>query len=294
MAELLEPVVSPRLGQALNLFGGLGALGLTLLSATVTTTSGVVPMIILAPLVALGFFLRFGGITIALARDDEVMPWGARVGSWIAFGAGVLLLGLAGSLISVGVFAGLVVLDAAAGLAKRPKRASAPRKPLPWRRVGVTALALAYVGGLVAFHLFVARYLPYGTLVTWTLMSLAFAFVIRQSLVGAKAGEAWLRAPRDHHVHEHREQVVADPQRERAEAIVTQFRGRGDAGPFLALVREAAASADLHADEVARLEERILASFARAGTNRDEDLRQALDEVESFLSLRSRPLEVRT
>lgn len=281
------------MGQLLNLVGVLAAGGATLLSATVTTVDGVVPMVVLAPLLAVGFGLRFGGILYARSQERELMPWGMRAGSWVAFGFAVLLLGLAGSAVAIGAFAAFVVLDAAAAFAKREKRDDAPpRKPFPLKRALWGALALAYAGGVVAFHILVAPYLSYGTLITWTLLALAFAFVLRLNVVGPKAGEAWLRAPLDHKKHERREAAVADPARAKAEEAVLSFRARGDAAPFLDLVREAARAADLKPEDVATLETRILSSMARAGTARDDDILAALDEVERFLSLK-RPLEAR-
>lgn len=290
--SLLE--FAPRLGQVLNLVAGIAAAGAALLSATVVSVNGVVPMVVLAPLVAIGFFLRFGGATYALGRGQRAMPWGPRIGSWAVWGMAVVLFGLAGATLLVGIFAAFVVLDGAAGFAYRGSAEERQaRKPVKWRVVAWTLAALAYAAGVVAFQLLVAPYLSYGALLTWSLIALGFAFAVRMALVGPKAPETWLRAPVDHKRHERREERVADPARERAESVLAAFRGRGDAAPFIELVREAARGADLRDEDLAILEQRILASFARAGTRRDEDVRAALDEVESFLSLSSKPVEVR-
>lgn len=275
----------------LNFLGMLAAGGATLLSATVTSVGGVVPMVVLAPLVAIGFGLRFGGATWAVSRDEWGMPWGVRVGSWVAFGLAAALLGLAGSVFTVAVFGAFVVLDTVGGFVKRAPKASKPRRRLPRRKLLATLGVVAYLGFVAAFHLLLGRYFAYGVLVTWSLLALGFSVVLLVALVGPKAGEAWLRAPEDHRMHERREKTLVDPQRRRAEEVISSFRSRGDAGPFLDLVREAARTADLGPDDIATLEKRILASFARVGTRRDEDVRAALDEVERFLSLRTKPLE---
>lgn len=275
----------------LNLLGLLAAGGAALLSATVTSVGGVVPMVVLAPLVAIGFGVRFGGATYAISRGEWGMPWGPRVGSWIAFGLAAALLGLAGSMTTVAAFGAFVVLDTVGGFVKRTPKEAKPRRAVPRRKLLATLGVAAYLGLVTAFHLFVGRYFPYGVLVTWTLLALGFSVVLLAALRGPKAGEAWLRAPADHRLHERREKVVVDPQRERAEQVVGALRSRGDAGPFLDLVREAARTADLGEADIAVLEERILASLARVGTRRDEDVRAALDEVERFLTLRTKPLE---
>jgi hypothetical protein len=83
---------------------------------------------------------------------------------------------------------------------------------------------------------------------------------------------------------------VADPKRQRAEDVLDAFRARGDAAPFLAFVRSAAQAAELPEADIKALEAQILSSFARAGTNRDADVRAALDEIERILTLR-RPVE---
>ncbi|HVM45493.1 MAG TPA: hypothetical protein VM582_06115, partial [Candidatus Thermoplasmatota archaeon] len=142
-----------------------------------------------------------------------------------------------------------------------------------------------------AFHVLVGRYFPFGILVTWSLLALGFTGYLLVSLRGPKATEAHLLPPFDHRRHERREERVADPQRQRAEQVLVAFRARGDAGPFLDLVREAATSADLKREDVHALEERIRSSFARAGTDRDQDIRAALDEVEKLLTLRTKTLE---
>lgn len=275
----------------LNFIAMFAALGATLLSATVTTVGGVVPMVVLAPLVAIGFGTRFGGATYAISRGEWGMPWGPRVASWLCFGLAAALLGLAGSISVVAAFGAFVVLDTVGGFVKRAPKEAKPRKPLPRAKLLRTLAVAGYLGLVAAFHLLLGRYLPYGVLITWSLLALGFSAVLFLALRGPKAGEAWLRAPADHRVHERREKPIVDPQRQRAEDVVSAFRSRGDAGPFLDLVREAARTADLTQADITALETRILSSLARVGTRRDEDVAAALDEVERFLSLRTKPLE---
>ena len=253
--------------------------------------AGNVPVALIAPLFTVAFLTRFAGVSHAIGEGHGTMPWFPRIASWAAFGLGVALM--ASGLIVAG-FLGFVALDALGGYVKRPikqktEKAPRSRRPLWW------TLALAgYLGLVAVFHVLVGLYLPYGTLVTWTLLALAFCFVLRLAIVGPKAGEAWLLPPEGHRVHERREKEVKDPARARAEDVLLRFRARGDAAPFLEFVREAARAADLPPQDTAALEARIAASFGRAGTGRDEDVKAALEEVERFLSLRdARPVEVR-
>lgn len=275
----------------LNLLGGLLALGLTLLSATVTSVNAVVPMSLLAGLLAVGFFIRFGGTSYAIRQGAWGMGWGPRLSSWVPFGLAALLIGLAGAVLSATTFGAFLVLDTIGGFVKRettvPEVKPRKKRATPW---GVLAL-LAYVGLVAAFHLFIGRYLPFGVLVTWSLLAAGFTVYLLVQLRGPKATEAHLAPPWDHRRHERREERVADPQRARAEQVLVAFKGRGDAGPFLELVREAARSADLKREDVDALEQRILSSFARAGTGRDADVGQALDEIERLLALRTKTLE---
>ncbi|HUR68980.1 MAG TPA: hypothetical protein VM370_07010 [Candidatus Thermoplasmatota archaeon] len=286
---VLEPIARPRVGQVLNLIGALVALGLTLLSSTVTSVGGVVPFPILAGLVAIGFLIRFGGTTYAIRRGRWGMPWGARIGSWIAWGFGAALLGMAGALLTVAGFGAFLVADALGGFVKREEKLPEV-KPVVKRRFPWAALFIfVYLGGVAAFHVFVGRYLPFGILVSWSLLAAGFAMFLYATLRGPKATEAHLLPPQDHRRHERREERVPDPQRLRAQEVLVAFKARGDAGPFLELVREAANAADLKREDVDALETRILHSFARAGTDRDADIRAALDEVERLLALRSQP-----
>lgn len=249
------------------------------------------PVVLIAPLFAFAFLARFAGVSHAIGQGHGTMPWLPRVASWAFFGGGVVF---APDALVLGAFAGFVALDALGGFVKRPikeKAARAPRsrKPLWW-----TLALVAYLGLVAAFHLLLAAYLPYGVLLTWSLLALAFAVALRVVIAGPKAGEAWLNAPVEHRLHERRERAVKDPTRARAEDVLLQFRARGDAGPFLEFVREAARAADLPEADAAALEQRIVSSFGRAGTRRDEDVKAALEEVERFLSLRdARPVEVR-
>ena len=277
--------MGPRTGMGLNVIGASAAVGATLLSATVTTLNGVVPMVILSPLVALAFVARIAGCGVAASRGIRAMPWGFRATSWVFFGLAAALLGFGGSLVVVALFGAFVALDAAAGLVKRDETPR-PRRSAKglWARVRVPLFVSLYLVGVAAFHLLVGVYLPYGTLITWTLLALLFAIAVRATLNGVKAPEPALLAPLDHKLHERREEKVEDPHRQRAEEVLLALKARGDAGAFLEFVREAARSADLPATDIARLEERILASFGRARTSRDDDVRAALAEVESFLS----------
>lgn len=283
---MLEPIAGPRVGLTLNLLGMLAAGSTTLLAATVTTLNGVVPILFLAPLVALAFVARMIGCSIAASRGVRAMPWAARATSWVLFGGAVALLGLAGSILAVVIFGAFVALDAAAGLSRRNEVAApAKRRRGTWARIRVPLFITVYLVAVAAFHFLIAIYLPYGALVTWTLLALLFAILVRGALNGQKATEPALRAPAHHRLHERREEVVPDPQRQRAEQVLALLKARGDAGAFLDLVREAARAADLPQKDLETLEARILASFARARTSRDDDVRAALGEVESFLSL---------
>lgn len=250
--------------------------------------AGTVPVAIVAPLLAFGFLVRFAGVSQAIGQGHGCMPWFPRLASWVLFGAAVIVAGSSGNL-GLGLFAAFVALDAVGGFVKRPVKPDAPkeRKAVSRRGLWWTLALVGYLGLVAAFHVFVGAYLPYGVLVTWALLALAFCFALRLAIVGPKAGEAWMWAPEDHRRHERRETEVKDPTRVRAETVLLQFRARGDAGPFLEYVREAARAADLPAQETAALEQRIVASFGRAGTRRDEDVRAALEEVERFLSLRN-------
>ncbi|HET6403467.1 MAG TPA: hypothetical protein VFH78_02370 [Candidatus Thermoplasmatota archaeon] len=276
----------------LNLLAGLGTLALTLLSATViVSVNDVVPISVLAGLLAAGFFIRFGGTTLAIRQGRWGMGWGSRIGSWIPFGLAAVLIGLAGAVVSAATFGAFLVIDTLGGFVKResklPEAKPAKKRSVPW----VLLVLVAYLALVSAFHLFVGRYLPFGVLVTWSLLAAGFCTYLLVTLRGLKGGEAHLLPPFDHRRHERREERVVDPQRQRAEDVLVAFRARGDAGPFLDLVREAARSADLKLEDVHALEERILRSFARAGTDRDQDIRAALDEVETLLTLRTRTLE---
>lgn len=284
---MLEPILGPRAGMGLNLVGALLAGGMTLLAATVTTLNGTVLTVVLAPLIALGFAARMIGCGVAASRGVRAMSWGPRVASWLLFGAAVAMLGFAGSIIVVVAFGAFVALDAAAGLVKREESARS-RPPVRglWARVRVPLLVTLYLAAVGAFHVFVAAFLPYGTLITWSLLALLFAVAVRMTLNGPKAKEPLLHAPPDHRLHERREEKVVDPHRQRAEDVLLALKARGDAGEFLDFVRDAARAADLAPADVQRMEQRILASFARARTSRDDDVRAALAEVESFLSLK--------
>lgn len=290
---VLEPIAPPRVGQVLNLLGGIAALALTGIATVVVSASGVVPLPVLAGLLALGFLIRFGGATYAIRRGMWGMPWGPRIASWIAWGIGAALLAMAGAILTFAGFGAFVVIDAIGGFVKReqklPDVKPVKKTKMPW----TTLFIVVYLGAVAAFHFFAGQYFAYGVLVSWSLLAFGFALLLYASLRGPKATEAYLFPPQEHRLHERREERVADPQRERAEGVLVAFKARGDAGPFLELVREAAAAADLKREDVDALESRILHSFARAGTNRDADIRAALDEVERILALKSQTLESR-
>lgn len=287
---VLEPVAPPRVGQALNLLGLLLVAGASLTSATLVSVSGVVPLVSIGVLLALGFLSRFIGITMAKVRDQWTMPWTPRVLSWVAFGVATTLVALIGAARLMFVFGAFVAIDAATAFVKREVKHKAPAKRSGrslWSRIKFPLFATLYIGAVAAFHFLVGIYLPYGVLVTWTLLALGFCIVLRSLLVAEKADEAWLHAPRDHKLHERREETVADPQRERAKQVLQALQARGDAAGFLEFVRTAAQDAGLGPSDVAALEQRILASLARAGTRREADVETALAEVERFLSPRA-------
>lgn len=253
--------------------------------------AGNVPVALIAPLWAFAFLARFAGVSHAIGEGHGTMPWFPRGLSWVLLAAGAAFMG-GDALLALLVFVGL---DAASAFVKRPirektARPARSRKPL-WR----TLALFGYLGLVAAFHFLLGIYLPYGVLITWTLLALAFCVALRVAVGGPKAGEAWLRAPVDHRRHERREKQVPDPVRARADEVLLRLRARGDAAPFLSFVREAARAADLPPAEIDALEKRIVASFARAGTRRDQDVEAALEEVERFLSLRDpRSVEVRS
>jgi hypothetical protein len=284
---VLEPIAPPRVGQVFNFLAAILFAAAAVAQSTLSSVSGDVPFVLFTALVAVGFTARFAGCTYAIARDAWSMPIAARALSWLFFGGAVLLLARAGALLVVGGFAGFVVLDALAGLVKKDvaERPVKPKRSL-WARVRVPLFVTLYLGLVVAVHFTVSVYLSYGTLVTWTLLALGFCILLRAMLVGPKAPETWLLPPADHRAHERRETTVADPQRARAEQALQLLRARGDAGPFLQFVRDVATEAELPPADLADLESRILSSFARAGTRRDEDITAALGEVERFLTLR--------
>lgn len=253
---------------------------------------GSYPIFVLAPAFALGFAARFFGNRLAFARGAWGMPWGARVTSWFLFAAAAFLMWSAGSLLAVAGFAAFLVFDIAGGLVKRDAQPKKERKKRNLRPMWTGAVIAAYLGLTAAFYFLVGQFVMHGVLITWTLLAFGFALLLRLSLAGPKAGEAWLRAPADHKRHERREREVVDPQRARAEAALASFRASGDATLFLTVIREAATSADIADAEREALEKRILASFARVGTRRDQDLVAALDEVEKALALRARHVPV--
>lgn len=252
----------------------------------ITSVNSVVPVSVLAGLLSLGFFIRFAGVSLAIRQGRWGMGWGPRIASWIPFGLAAILIGLAGAVISAATFGAFLVIDTIGGFVKRdgalPAVKPVKKRAFPWAVFGL----IVYLALVAAFHVFVGRYLPFGVLISWSLLALGFCGYLLLALRGPKGSEAHLLPPFDHRRHERREERVADPQRLRAEEVLVAFRARGDAGPFLDLVRQAARSADLKMEDVAALEERILRSFARAGTDRDQDIRTALDEVEQLLALR--------
>jgi len=284
---VLEPIAPPRVGQTLNLLALLLVGGISLTSATLVSVSGDVPIVLVGASLSLGFLSRFIGITMAKSRDLWTMGWTPRVLSWIAFGAATTMVALIGAARLMFVLGAFVAIDAATAFVKREVRKGLPRrKGMLWSRVKFPLFASLYLGGVAAFHFLVGIYLPYGVLVTWSLLALGFCIILRSMLVAQKADESWLLAPRDHRLHERREEVVADPQRERAEQVLQALKARGDAAGFLEFVRTAATDAGLRPADLAALEERILASLARAGTTREADVETALAEVERFLSPR--------
>lgn len=282
---MLEPFVEAKTGRALNL--SLAALVILATALVPSAMIGAVPLLFLGPALALALLIRGAGAWMAVHRERRAMSWTPRVSSWIFLAAGALLFALAGSIASLLAFLAFVALDAAAGIAHRPPKEERAAKPFPHRQVWTTVAAIAYAGLVVAFQIWMAPYFSFGTLLTWTLIALGFSVAIRIMIAGRKAGEAWLRAPVDHRRHERRVRAVEDPERTRALRVIEAFRARGDATPLLDLVRETALAAGLAEADAARMQERIMTSFARAGTNRDADLREALDEVDRLLSARA-------
>lgn len=284
---VLEPIAPPRVGQVLNFLMAAASAGVAITGATVMSVEGELSVIIVGTLLAAGFATRFGGVTWAQANGQWSMPWAPRVASWILFGIPSVLVALVGATRIMIVYGAFVALDAAGGFVKREVKKVEKRKRAGlWARVKVPLLVAVYLGFVAAVHFTLSVYLPYGTLVTWSLLALGFAVAVRAFLVGPKAPEADLRAPRDHRKHERRVVAVPDPQRAKAEQVLAALKSRGDAGAFLEFVRDSAADAGLRDEETQALEAKILASFARAGTRREQDVDAALGEVERFLKLK--------
>lgn len=274
------------MGATLNTIGALLAAALTV--ATVTTGGGSLPMPIIGGLLAIGLALRAIGDAIAASKERWSMPWGARIASWVFIGLAVAALALATTSIAFAAFGAFVVLDALGGRVHREAKARAEKAPRSRRNLWITVGIVIYLIVVATFHALVGQYYSYGVLTTWSLLALGFCVLAVLVVDGPRAGEAWLRPPFDHRLHERRDARVVDPHRARAERVLQTFIARGDAGPFLELVREAARAADLPEADALALEERIIKSFSRAGTHREQDARAALDEVEAYLMLRTR------
>lgn len=284
---MLEPLFPPRVGQVLNAFGAITGAGIAISEATLNSSSGGLPFIVVGTLTAVGFAARFAGVSWAISHSSWTMPWLPRVLSWLAFGVVAVLVALVGAPRVMIGFGAFVALDAATGFVKREvKTVVKPKTKGLWSRVKLPLFVGLYLAFVATIHFTVSIYLPYGTLVTWSLLALGFVTLVRRTLVGTKAVEAMLHAPSDHKKHERREEMVPDPQRERAEQVLYALRARGDAGAFLGFVRDIARETDVPAPQLAELEQRIISSFARAGTRREQDIDAALAEVERFLSLK--------
>lgn len=263
-----------------------------MLATTVTSVSGSVPIIILAPALALGFTARFFGNSIALARNQWGMPWGGRITSWLAFGLAAYLMWTAGSLFAIAAFTAFIVLDAAAGFVRREVEEK-DRKPLDLRPLWIGTGITIYLGLTAAFWFLAGRYFVYGVLTTWTILAFGFALLLRLTMVGPKAGENWLRAPMDHRRHERREQPVRDEQRERANEVARAFLSTGDPAALLDTLRDAARAADVSESDLRALEARVLQVIGRGDDKRKERFAAAIKEAESFLALRGTPIPIK-
>lgn len=253
---------------------------------TVTTTGGTVPLRLLAPFGAGAFLVRMWGIGHARRNGRGGMPWVARVLSWASLSVIGVMLGLTGSTLAIAALAAFVVLDAAGGLAAKDEDAPAvkPRKSGMWKRMKRPLLIGLYLVFVALFHFGVSIYLPFGTLLTWSLLSLGFAVLVRAALVGPKAVEADLRAPLAHRRHERREEQVADPQVERVGTALQRLRAKKDAAPLLSLLAQAAEDADLPAADAQRIERLVQDASARGFGRDDAALDSLLTEIETLLS----------
>lgn len=286
---MLEPILRPQAGIALNGLGTVLATASIFIPETVTTSGGTVPFFILMPPLAIALGIRTAALASAVHSGRWTMSWTPRVISWLGIGATCGLLGLSGSASAVAALGAFIAIDAAGGFVKRDPedRVKPPSRVSLWARAKMPLLVTLYLGFVAAVHFLFSIYLPFGTLVTWSLIAFGFCVLLRFTLVGAKAPEAMLRAPDDHRIHEHREEAVQDPHRQRAEEILLRLRHQGDSAPFLRLVAEAATYADLPPKEADALVARIGSAFTRAGTRREQDVAAALDALDESLSPRN-------
>lgn len=227
------------------------------------------------------------GISHARRNGRGAMPWVARVLSWVSFAVVGGMLGLTGSVLAVAALAAFVVLDAAGGLAAKDPDAPVPRegrKSGIWKRMKRPLVVGLYLVFVALFHFGVSIYLPFGTLLTWSLLSLGFALMLRAALVGPKAKEADLRAPDTHRRHERREERVEDPHVAEAALALGRLREKQDAAPLLDLVRQAARAADLGEPQTRRLEARVAEAASQRLGKDDAALDALLADLERLLS----------
>lgn len=259
---------------------------------TVTTASGYVSLLTLMPFAAGAYFVRAIGCAYAERRNDTAMAWAPRILSWALLSVVGILLGLTGSAAAIAALGAFIVLDAAGAFAKQ-----APTEPVPrrkrrrgsiWARTKLPLLTMLYLTLTAIVHITVSVYLPFGTLVTWSMLALGFGLLLRFTLAGPKAHENDMRAPQDHRRHQRREETIPDPQRQHADIVLRDLRATGDAKPILDIILQAARAAELPENEIAELERRVNATFTRAGTRRDDDLHAALAEIETRLTLNRR------
>lgn len=267
---MLEPFVRPTTGKVLLVLAILACVGVGVWNESLTTRSGAVSMIFVMPGFALAAAVRLAGVFAGERAGEAQMPWTFRVGSWLLGAGNAFVFGLVDSLLSGLVLAGLVALDAAAGLSTRR-----PGAPLPKRRKIPSSAILGglAVAVLVGLHFFAVATFAWWPLFDWAAFVLVASVALRIALARpGSAVEEEVRPPASHRVHARTERVLVDPQRERAETAVVDFKKSGDVGPLVSFADDVARVGRLP-DHVRReLASRVPAAAARPGTSRDQDL----------------------
>lgn len=278
----------PQTARAAYGFALLIAVAAAFVPTTVSTRNGEVPFFIVMPALAAFAGLRLMGIHLQIGAGRARMAWGWRAASWLALAALLFVLGLFVNVVGFVAVAVFALADSAgAAAAPETERPETRREPAlarwAWAKAPVVATCAAAT--VPAFHFLVARYFPFAYLLDWTYACLLAVAALRL-LAGRGDRLSWeaVQAPRHHRLHRRVERRVPDPMRNRMQSAVDGFLKAGDAGRLLEAAREAAALARLAPEDVERMEREVLAALARAGTSREEDLREALRVLEESLT----------